>query len=119
MDIAFPFSIGADGRAAGADTPAHINHMIQQLIFTNPGERVNRPDFGGGIHRVLFAPNSVELQATVHFTLLAALQQYLGDVIEVTTFDIQVVEESFGLTLEYRILRTEERVALRLEPLVA
>ena len=53
--------------------------MIEQLVFTNPGERVNRPDFGSGLQQMVFAPNSAELAATLQFTTQALLQQYLGD----------------------------------------
>ena len=53
--------------------------MLEQLLFTNPGERVNRPDFGSGLLQLLFAPNSAELAATLQFTTQALIQQYLGD----------------------------------------
>ncbi len=116
INIGFPLAVAANGRTALAATPRHINDMIEELIFTNPGERVNRPDFGGGMYQVIFAPNSVELQATVHFTLLAALQQYLGDLIEVASLDVEVVEENFTLLIAYRVLRTSERQTVRFGP---
>ena len=56
--------------------------MIEQLLFTNPGERVNRPDFGSGLLQMVFAPNSPELAAALQFTTQAALQRYLGDLID-------------------------------------
>jgi Bacteriophage baseplate protein W len=115
-NIGFPLAIAANGRTALAPTPRHINDMIEELIFTNPGERVNRPDFGGGMYQVIFAPNSVELQATVHFSLLAALQQYLGDLIEVVSLDIEIIEETFALLIAYRILRTSEHQMARFGP---
>ena len=118
-DIAFPLATGADGRVARVGTARHINDMIEQLIFTNPGERVNRPEFGGGMFQVIFAPNSVELQATVHFTLLAALQYYLGDLIEIAGLEIEIADEVFTLSLGYVILRTGERVAARFEPVLS
>ena len=59
--------------------------MIEQMLFTNPGERVNRPDFGSGLMQLVFAPNSPELAAALEFTLQAALDRWLGDVIEVAT----------------------------------
>jgi len=116
MNIAFPLAIGEDGRTATALTAQHINDMIEQLIFTNPGERVNRPDFGGGMYQVIFAPNSLELQATIHITLLASLQQYLGDLIDVEALDIQVADETFLLLISYRIIQTDERLRTVLGP---
>src|SRR5262249_15072757 len=58
MDIDFPFHFDSRGRTATADESDHIRDMIEQLIFTNPGERVNRPDFGSGLLQLIFAPNS-------------------------------------------------------------
>ncbi len=83
MNINFPFKFDGRGRTAIADESQHIRQMIEQLIFTNPGERVNRPTFGSGVLQLIFAPNSPELAATVQFTMEAALQQWLGDVIEI------------------------------------
>ena len=77
MDIAFPFAIDGHGRTARADEAAHVRQTIEQLIFTAPGERVNRPGFGSGIQQLAFAPNSPELAATLQFTLQAAIQQTL------------------------------------------
>ena len=62
--------------------------MIEQLLFTNPGERVNRPDFGSGLLQMVFAPNSPELAAALQFTMQAALQRWLGDVIEVQNLEV-------------------------------
>ena len=62
--------------------------MIEQLLFTNPGERVNRPDFGSGLLQLVFAPNSPELAAALQFTLQAALERWLGDVIEVRELEV-------------------------------
>jgi phage baseplate assembly protein W len=111
MHIAFPLAIGRDGRLATASDTAHITGLIEQLIFTNPGERVNRPAFGGALNQLLFAPNSIELRATVNFTLLAALQHELGDLIEVTSLDVDVAQETLAITIAYRVLRTGQQVS--------
>lgn len=114
FQIAFPMSVGPDGRLATADNAAHIRSMIEQLLFTNPGERVNRPDFGGGLNQLLFAPNSMELRATVQFTLMASLQHELGDLIDVTSLAVDVDAETLTIHLDYRILRSGEQVATRI-----
>jgi uncharacterized protein len=66
----------------------HIRDMIEQFLFTNPGERVNRPDFGSGLLQVIFAPNSPELAAALQHTVQAGLQRWLGDLIEVQTLEV-------------------------------
>ncbi|MEL6763593.1 MAG: GPW/gp25 family protein, partial [Cyanobacteria bacterium J06607_6] len=83
MNIDYPFHFDNLGRTATTPEADHVRDMIEQLLFTNPGERVNRPTFGSGLQQLIFAPNSPELAATLQYTLQAALQQWLGDVIEV------------------------------------
>ena len=82
MNIDFPFHFDGRGRTATTTDDDHIRDMIEQLLFTNPGERVNRPDFGSGLLQMVFAPNSPELAAALQFTTQAALQRWLGDLID-------------------------------------
>jgi hypothetical protein len=103
MDIDYPFHFGADGRTARADLDDHVRDMIEQLLFTSPGERVNRPDFGSGLLQMVFAPNSPELAATLKFGVQAALQQWLGDVIEIGSIDVQAVDAELRVALTYRV----------------
>ena len=82
MNIAYPFAINGRGRTATAGDADHIRDLIEQLLFTSPGERVNRPDLGSGLMQMVYTPNSPELAATLQFTLQAALQRWLrGDLI--------------------------------------
>jgi phage baseplate assembly protein W len=76
MDIDFPFAFDQRGRTASTGESDHVRDLIEQLLFTNPGERVNRPDFGTGLTQLIFAPNSPELAAAVQFTLQAALERW-------------------------------------------
>ena len=110
MNIDFPFHFDSRGRTAATDEADHIRDMIEQLIFTNPGERVNRPDFGSGLLQLVFAPNSPELAATVQFTVQAALQRWLGDLIELRDIDVQAVDSTLRLDLKYAIRRTNEEL---------
>ncbi len=103
MDIAFPMHFDARGRTAGAGLEAHVRDLIEQLIFTNHGERVNRPDFGSGAMQLVFAPNSPELAATVQFTLQAALQMWLGDVIDVGDLTVSADDSRLTIDLAYAI----------------
>ena len=77
--------------------------------FTNPGERVNRPDFGSGLLQLVFAPNSPELAAALQFTVQAGLQQWLGDVIEVQTLEVTSEEATLRILIQYLVRRTGER----------
>lgn len=106
MDIDFPFHFDNRGRTAEAASDDHVREMIEQLIFTSPGERVNRPDFGSGLLQMVFGPNSPELAATVQFTLQAALQRWLGDVIEVRDLSVSADDSTLTVDVKYLVRAT-------------
>jgi phage baseplate assembly protein W len=104
MDIDYPFHIDGRGRtAAAADTSTHIREMIEQLLFTNPGERVNRPNFGSGLMQLAFAPNSDQLAAATQFLVQGGLQQWLGDLIQVNSVEVQGQDSTLTITVEYTL----------------
>lgn len=109
MNIDFPFHLDSRGQTAKADYDHHVRDMIEQLIFTNPGERVNRPDFGSGLLQLIFAPNSPELAATVQFTIQAAIQQWLGDVIDVQDLEVEALDSTLKINLSYIVRRTGQQ----------
>jgi phage baseplate assembly protein W len=112
MNIDYPFHFDNRGRTAGTGDDDHTRDMIEQFLFTNPGERVNRPDFGSGLLQLVFAPNSPELAAALQFTVQAGLQQWLGDVIEVQALEVTSEEATLRVDLKYLVRRTQEtRVA--------
>jgi len=106
MNIDAALHFDRRGRMAEVDDEAHVRQMIEQLLFTNPGERVNRPDVGSGLQQLVFAPNSVELAATVQFITQALLQQYLGDLIDVGAIDVTGDESALVVSVSYAIRRT-------------
>ena len=108
MQIAFPFRIDGRGRTAEMNNDDHIREMIEQFLFTNPGERVNRPDFGSGLLQLVFAPNSPELAATLQFTTQAGLQRWLGDVIDVQTLQVSAEDSTLRVLIEYVVRNTGE-----------
>lgn len=108
MNIDFPFHFDGRGRTATTTDEDHIRDMLEQLIFTSPGERVNRPDFGSGILQLIFAPNSPELAATLQFTLQAAIQRWLGDVLDLQALDVQSVDSTLTIDIQYVVRRTNQ-----------
>lgn len=101
MNIDFPYHFDGRGATALCGGDEHVRNMIELLLFTNPGERVNRPDFGSGLIQLVFAPNSVELAATLQFTVQAALNQWLGDVIEVRELSVASDDAALRVNLSY------------------
>jgi hypothetical protein len=108
MNIDYPFHFDDKGRTAATGDDDHIRDMIEQLLFTSPGERVNRPDFGSGLMQMVFAPNSPELAAALQFTLQAALDRWLGDVIEVRELEVTSQDARLTIDLTYAVRRTGE-----------
>ena len=102
----FPFQFDSRGRTASASPEDHIRDLIEQLLFTAPGERVNRPDFGSGVMQLIFAPNSPELAATLQFTVQAAVQRWLGDLIELRELEVTAVDSALTIDMQYVIRRT-------------
>ncbi len=108
MNIDFPFHFDRRGRTATTDDNDHIRDMIEQFLFTNAGERVNRPNFGSGLLQLIFAPNSPELASTLQFTVQAGLQQWLGDLIEVQALEARSDDAVLRLEIKYLVRRTQE-----------
>lgn len=106
MNIAFPLSFDARGRTADCDEDEHILQMIEMLLFTGPGERLNRPDFGCGLLRLVFAPNSPELASVLQFTVQAGLERWLGDLIEIRSLSVDSVDSRLTVALDYAVRAT-------------
>jgi phage baseplate assembly protein W len=108
MNIDFPFQFDARGRTAACDDAAHVRDMLEQLLFTNAGERVNRPEFGSGLLHLVFAANSPELAAALQFTTRAAIQQWLGDVLDLQLLEVTSDNATLSIEIRYATRRTGE-----------
>jgi phage baseplate assembly protein W len=108
MNIDYPFHFDRRGRTAAADDDDHIRDLIEQFLFTNLGERVNRPDFGSGVLQTIFAPNSPELAAALQFTVQAGLNQWLGDLIDVQRLEVTSDDAQLRVELQYLVRRTQQ-----------
>jgi phage baseplate assembly protein W len=109
MNIDFPFHFDTRGRTAATGDDDHIRDMIEQVLFTSPGERVNQPTFGSGLRQLVFAPNSDELAAAIQFLVQGALQQWLGDVIQVDALQVESENSTLRLAIQYTVRRTQQR----------
>jgi phage baseplate assembly protein W len=113
MQIAYPYRIDGRGRTADASRDDHIRQMIEQLIFTSPGERVNRPTFGTGVMQLVFAPNSEELATATEFMVQGALQEFLGSLIQVEAVRVESQDASLHIIVQYVVRRTQQRELAR------
>jgi hypothetical protein len=97
----FPFHVDGRGRAAETGEDDHIRDMIFQVLFTNPGERVNRPDFGCGLKQLVFMPNSDALAAATQVLVQGSLQRWLDPVIQVEAVAVEAVESELRVSVVY------------------
>jgi|SRR5947207_15167360 len=109
MNIDFPFHFDSRGRTARTSDDDHIRDMIEQLLFTNPGERVNRPDFGSGLQQLIFGPNSPEVAAAVQFMIQGNVQRALGELIELQTLEVTSQDSTLFILIKYVIRRTNQQ----------
>jgi Bacteriophage baseplate protein W len=115
--IRFPFSInGQLGRLAQEkDYEEYIKQLIRQVLFTAQGERINRPDFGAGLKRLVFAPNSPATASLAQTLIFQALTTWLGTLIRTENVDAEADGERLNITVGYTILAKQERRFLNLE----
>lgn len=114
MQIRYPFHVDDKGQTAGADSDAHVRNLIEQVLFTTPGERVNRPTFGSGILNLVFTPANEALGAATQQLVQSALQQWLGDLIQVEAVRVEREEAQLQVTVQYVLRRDRQRRVARL-----
>jgi uncharacterized protein len=112
MDLAFPFGFDRSGRTASAsDQDRHIRDLIEQVLLTAPGERVNRPTFGTGTAQLVFAPNSDTLAIAQQKLIQAGLQQWLSDLIQVQSVTVENDDATLLVTVQYTVILTQRAQA--------
>ena len=106
--VDFPFHVDSRGRTASVDNDGHIRDLVEQVLFTAPGERVNRPDFGSGLMQLVFAANSDELAGIIQALAQGSLQQWLGELIQLDEVSAQARDETLVVTVRYTVRRTQQ-----------
>jgi phage baseplate assembly protein W len=109
----YPFHLDGRGRSATTEVDDHVRDLIRQVLFTNPGERVNRPHFGCGLKRLVFMPNSDAVAAATQVTVQSALQRWLERVIQVESVEVRSDGAQLEVLVVYRRLDTGERIVDR------
>ena len=104
--LSYPFSVDTRGRTAATSDPrAYVRQLVESVLFTTPGERVNDPEFGAGLLSLLFLPNSDAQRASSQILVQSALQRVLSDLLVIE--DLRVRNENEGkivIDLTYRLL---------------
>ena len=113
--IAFPWRFDGLGRTATSTLDAHVREMIELLLFTDPGERVNRPDVGSGVRSLVFGPASAEVATALQFVIQAGLERELADVLRIDALHVTSVDATVTIELTYTVLETGEPRTERFE----
>jgi phage baseplate assembly protein W len=109
MQIDYPYRFDQRKRTAQTGDDDHIRDLIEQVLFTTPGERVNRPTFGTGLLQLVFEPNSDLLSTATQAVVQGALQQWLSDLILVEAVQINNEDSTLRVTIQYVVRRTQQR----------
>jgi hypothetical protein len=110
--LEYPYGVSGRGVPNTTDPTSHLQQLILQVLFTNPGERVNLPQFGAGIQRLLFAPNSDALRTSAQFVISTSLSQWLGDRIDVQQVSVTSdpgYEEQVNIEIIYVVKQTQQQ----------
>jgi phage baseplate assembly protein W len=113
MHVDYPYHFDSRGRTAETSDDDHIRDLIEQVLFTVPGERVNRPTFGSGLMQLVFAPNNDTLAAATQVSVQASLQQWLGSLVQIERVTVENDEATLHVTVQYVLPRTRERRMLQ------
>lgn len=109
MHVAFPYHFDFRGRTATADDAGYVRDLIELVLFTSPGERVNRPTFGSGLMQLVFAPLNETVAAATQVAVQGALQQWLGDLIEAEAVEVTRDDSTLRVEIRYIIRRDQRR----------
>ncbi|MCD4525971.1 GPW/gp25 family protein [Nocardioides sp. cx-173] len=108
MHLEHPFHFDGRGRTADATHSGWLRGLVEQVLMTQPGERVNRPTFGSGLRQLPFEGLGDELGSATEFLVQAALQQWLGDLIAVDRVDVHASDSTLRVTVAFTEVRTGE-----------
>lgn len=109
MHFGFPYRPDGRGRTAGAGRNDHLRDLIEQVLFTTPGERLHRPEFGSGLMQLVFTGNGEEVAAATQFLVQSALQRWLGDVIQVESVDVENRDSTLRVQVTWIALADQAR----------
>jgi phage baseplate assembly protein W len=107
MNLNFPYQFDGRGRTQQATIQEYVTQLVEQVLFTSPGERVNLPDFGSGLLQLAFAPNSEEMAAATQFAVQGALQKWLSAYVKVQSVVASAQDAVLTVTVTYTLLNTD------------
>ena len=116
--LGYPYTTGSTGAPKTDGPDDHLRDLILQVLFTNPGERINLPTFGVGVQQLVFAPNGDTLRTSAQFLIQTGLQQWLGDRIkmnQVTVSSVAGEEETVTIEIAYTVNATQQQQSMQVQ----
>ena len=114
----YPYGVSSTGAPGTTSPDDHLRDLILQILFTNPGERVNLPEFGAGVQQLVFAPNSDALRTSAQFLISNSLQRWLGDRIDISQVSLTSQpgeEETVTIEIAYVVKSTQQRQSVQVQ----
>jgi phage baseplate assembly protein W len=108
VNLAYPYHFDGRGLTAESTDQAHVRDLIEQVLFTAPGERVMRPSFGSGVAQLVFAPNSTALASATQMLVQGALQQFLANLIAVRAVSVEADDNVLSVTVQYSVRGSDQ-----------
>lgn len=114
--IAFPPRIDRSGRLAWSEGEANVEESLRVLLTTDPGERVNLPEYGAGLSRYLFLPNIASTHVQIRKSIEDSIRRWEPRV-QVDTVLVDAdpdVPESARAVIQFRLTATRavQRISL-------
>ncbi|MDN3522555.1 GPW/gp25 family protein [Halomonas ramblicola] len=107
LSFGFPFTVDPGGRVEASGGDEMLRGKILQVLFTAPGERLHRPDFGCGLFNLVFEPNDAVLAAATEFTVNQALLRWLSE--EIVVDGVAIRHEGESVIVEIAYTRRADR----------
>jgi Bacteriophage baseplate protein W len=114
----YPYGVSGRGTPNTTTSGDHLRDLILQVLFTNPGERVNLPEFGAGVQRLVFAPNNETLRTSAQFLISTTLQRWLGDRINIEQVNVSSeagFEHLVTIEIIYTLKATQQRQSVQVQ----
>jgi phage baseplate assembly protein W len=108
VNLIFPYQFDHRGRTGASVDDTHIRDLIEQVLFTRPGERVMLPEFGSGVAQLVLAPNALELASATRLLIQSALQRWLGELIVVQDVSVEPNGATLFITVTWRAVQDSQ-----------
>src|SRR5579871_5153466 len=99
MFLSFPYNIDFRGMTATSDLQDYVAGMLRLMLLTSPGECINRPSFGGGVEKFVFAAMNGQMINTTETFIRSALTQWMSDVISVQSLSVAAVDDTLTIAI--------------------